>query len=315
TLDVTASYTPNRNLPPKERLHAALNFRYAQWNLKATYNAASFYDLFGPTKTSRKGYSVTLQYKDFLVFDEPETMDYFFSVSRFGGLERLPEFQNVTTSFDKFLSVNGRLNYHYTLKSLGAVEDEKGIEWQLLSYNNYVNAKLFSRVLMNFDYGILLPINHSSIWLRSSFGYSFGERREPLANFYFGGFGNNWVDHQEARRYREFYSFPGVELNAIGGTNYGKLLLEWTLPPLRFRRFGFSTLYCNWTQLILFSSGMATNIDDDHERRSLIDFGAQLDFRLVIFSTLESTLSLGYAVAVEKGHQTEEFMISLKLLK
>jgi hypothetical protein len=196
------------------------------------------------------------------------------------------------------------------------VEDEKGIRWQFLFYNNYVNGKLFSRVLSNFDYAILLPIHHSSLWLRTSAGYSFGRREEPLANFYFGGFGNNWIDYQEARRFREYYSVPGLELNAIGGTNYGKLQVEWTLPPVRFRRFGFLPLYCNWTQLMLFTSGLMTNLDSKSEKRTVGSVGAQLDFKLVIFSTLESTFSVGYArAAVHQQRFTDEFMISLKLLK
>lgn len=315
-MDISATYTPNQLVPQGERLHASLGFHYWRWDFQATYNGADFYDLFGPTKTSRKGYVLALQFKDFLVYDEPKSFDYSLKLAKYGGLERLPEFQNVTTSFDNFYSLNGRMHYQFPLKSIGAVDDEKGIRWQLLSHNNYVNGKLFSRVLTNFDYGILLPMNHSSVWLRSSVGYSFGARKEPLANFYFGGFGNNWVDYKEARRFREYYSFPGVGINALSGTNYGKLLVEWTLPPLRFRRLGFLPLYCNWTQLMLFSSGMVTNIDDRNERRTVMNAGAQLDFRLVIFSTLESTFSLGYARAAQKDRaSTDEFMISLKILK
>jgi hypothetical protein len=295
---------------------------------------ADFYDLFGPTKVGRKGYSLGVQYREYLVFDEPKLMDYSFSLTKFGGLERLPEAQNIAVSFnnlfDNFWSLSGKLNYQYTMRSLGSIEEEKGVRWQLLGYNNYVNGKHFPRALGNFDYGILLPIHHSSIWFRTSAGYSLGERREPLANFFFGGFGNNWVDYQDARRFREYYSFPGVDLNAIGGTNYGKLLVEWTLPPVRFRRLGFTFLYSNWTQLMLFSSGIVTNIGADpatgpivlqrgevrQDRRSVFTAGAQLDFKLVIFSTLESTFSLGYARAAERNHRfTDEFMVSLKLLK
>ena len=33
----------------------------------------------------------------------------------------------------------------------------------------------------------------------------------PFANFYFGGFGNNWVDHLDEKRYRRVSSFPGVD--------------------------------------------------------------------------------------------------------
>ena len=315
-LDLTASYTPNQNLPADERLHAAINYRFWNWKLGATYNDADFYDLFGPTKTSRKGYSAAVQYKKYLVFDDPRTLDYTLGVAGYGGLERLPDFQNVAASFDKFLALKASLTYQFFLRSVGAVDDEKGVKWQLVSRANYVRSKFFPRAQANFDYGLALPLDHSSIWLRNSVGYSFGGRREPFANFYFGGFGNNWVDYLEAKRYREDYSFPGVELNDIAGTNYAKTLLEWTLPPLRFRRFGFQALYCNWARFALFSSGIITNLDGASQRRRLLNAGGQVDFRLAFLSSLESTFSLGYAIAAERDRApAKEFMISLKLLR
>ncbi|MCG3118331.1 MAG: hypothetical protein ALAOOOJD_00510 [bacterium] len=315
-LDLTAAYTPNQNLPADERFHAALNYQFWNWKLSATYNNASFYDLFGPTKTSRKGYSAAAQYKKYLIFDDPRTLDCTIGVAGYGGLERLPDFQNVAAPFDKFFALKAGLTYQFFLRSVGAVDDEKGMKWQLISRTNYVRTKFFPRAWANFDYGVALPLNHSSLWLRNSAGYSFGGRREAFANFYFGGFGNNWVDYLEAKRYREDYSFPGVELNAVAGTNYAKTLLEWTLPPLRFRRLGFHALYCNWARFAVFSSGIITNLENAAQRRRLLNAGGQVDFRLAFLSSLESTFSLGYAVAVEKEQlPAKEFMISLKLLR
>ena len=106
-----------------------------------------------------------------------------------------------------------------------------------------------------------------------------------------------------------------MALNEIGGTNFAKGILEWTLPPLRFRRFGVLSLYCNWTQLSFFSGGIVTNLKDPAGSQTWTDLGAQLEFRLVMFSLLESTLSTGYAVAHHSGIQSDEFMISLRLLK
>ena len=313
--DLTASYSPNDDVPRDERLHLGFNLRHWQWKISATYNGADFYDLFGPTKTSRKGYSLGLQYKKTLLFDEPKTLDFNIKIAGYGGLERLPDFQNISASFDEFLTFRAGLNYQFFQKSLGAVDDEKGVKWTLTSSNNYVNNEIFPRVFTNFDYGFLLPINHSSIWLRNSWGYSFGDRNEPFANFFFGGFGNNWIDHLTEKRYREYYSFPGTELNAVGGTNYGKAMLEWTLPPIRFRRLGFTSLYSNWARFALFSAGLITNFDSKTNQRSLLSFGGQLDFRIVMLSHLNTTFSLGYAAAVEKDHRpAKELMISLKIL-
>jgi len=50
-------------------------------------------------------------------------------------------------------------------------------------------------------------------------------------------------------------------------------------------------------------------------RRTLFNIGGQLDFRLVLFSNLSSTFSIGFARAVEEDIKaTDEFMISLKIM-
>jgi hypothetical protein len=313
--NLTASYTPHGIVPKNERLHLEINYTHWQWKFNANYNRSDFYDLFGPTKTSRKGYSIGLTYNDRLLDDNPQILEYTIGATGWGGLQRLPDYQNVSASFDKYLTGNIKMNYRNLRRSLGAVETEAGIRGQFVTLDNYVNTKHFPRLYATGDYGFMLPIYHSSIWLRSSAGYSFGSREEPFANFYFGGFGNNWVDYQDAKRYRSFYSFPGAEINAIGGTNFGKLLFEWTLPPVRFRRFGFMNLYCNWAHLNLFSSGIVTNVEDMDNRQIFFNAGAQVDFKIVLLSRLESTFSLGYALAWEKKQKpTKEFMVSLKIL-
>ncbi len=316
SLDLAVSYSHTERLPQNERAHLRFKYRYMFWTLTGAYNKADFYDFFGPTKTSRKGYSLALNYDRPIIYNKPRVLEYTIDVAGYGGLERLPDFQNIATSFDEFYTASAELRYKNTRKTIGGVEHEKGPTWKLASSNSYVKSKLYSLVHANVDYGFLLPVDHMSLWLRTSVGHSFGERNEPFANFYFGGFGNNWVDHAEVDRYREFYSFPGVELNEVGGKNYGKLTLELTLPPVRFKRLGVPALYCNWTRLALFSSGIITNVDSRAHRRELVDVGAQLNFKVVLFSSLESTFSLGYAVAAEEGRSpTDEFMVSLKILR
>jgi hypothetical protein len=104
-------------------------------------------------------------------------------------------------------------------------------------------------------------------------------------------------------------------LNEIGGTTFLKGMLEWTLPPLRFRRLGFSSLYCTWARLALFTGAIVANPQLSSLQRTIANAGAQLDFKLVIFSNLSATFSLGYALALEKDQRTaREFMISLKIL-
>lgn len=312
-VDLTAAYSPDHALEADERVHLKLAVSLKNWDFRAGHNATDFYDLFGPTKMSRKGQSLELQYKKTLIFDEPNRfLDYTIHAAGYFNLERMPEFQNIETTYDRFFTLSFKLNSKYLRRSLGAVEDEKGYEWRLTLANTYVNKVLFPRLYACGDLGIPLPLPHSSIWIRTSAGIAFGDRKEPFANFYFGGFGNNWVDHLSYKRYREYYGFPGVELNEIGGKTYAKVMLEWNLPPLFFRRLGFPFLYANWAGLSIFSSGLMTDIDSRPHREDFVDLGVQLDFRLIALSHHQLTLSFGYARTL-RSNRSDEWLVSLKI--
>ena len=129
--------------------------------------------------------------------------------------------------------------------------------------------------------------DNSAFWLRASSGKSFGDFTSPFASFYFGAFGNNYIDHLSIDRYREYYSFPGVGIDAIGARSFGKLLGEYNLPPKHFREFGTTWLYANWARLTLFSSDLVTNFTSIPSRANYVNLGAQLDLRLVLFTYLK----------------------------
>lgn len=312
--DLRISATPS-DLPDDEIIHASASWRTWPWTFAATYNKADFYDYFGPTKTSRKGYSASVSYKNYLIADKPRFMEYTLQVAHHGDLERVPDAQNIAATFDRFSTASASLDYQRLHRSIGSVDAEKGITWNLSTFGNLVNEEIYSRIEGAVDLGVRTPWTHSSLWLRNAAGYSFGDREDAFANFFFGGFGNNWVDHQEIKRYRNSESFPGVELDAVGGTNYAKTMLEWTLPALRFKRLGFPALYMTWARTAFFTSGLFTNVTSETTQRELLNVGGQIDLRLVMFWGLSSTLSFGYAGAFEEDRKPEtEFMVSLRIL-
>jgi hypothetical protein len=314
--NLTASYTPDSDLPKDERYHLQGEFQRYDWTFGFQLNGADFYDLFGPTKTSLKGHAVKLGYRKTLIYDQPRQLDLSADVTYYGGLERLPDYQNVPTDFESELATRARLRYTNLRHSLGNVDEEKGIRWDFVFDGDRVKGKSFPKLRSDLDLGLALPLKHSSIWLRSSAGYSAGDRDEPFASFFFGGFGNNWVDRREEKRYREWYSFPGVELNELRGRNYVKSMVEWNLPPVRFRRVGSPGFYATWARPALFASAIVTDVDAPSFRRTVTNVGSQVDFRLSAFSTLDMTLSAGYAVALEEGRAARhEGMISLKVLR
>ena len=312
---ITVSYSPQDAIDKDEQLHFSWSYDRANWTLSASHNEADFYDLFGPTKTSRKGNTASLNYRRTLVYDSPKNMSLNITLTGYNNLEVLPEYQNVSTSSDKFARGRVSLGYSNLQASLGAVDYEKGVAFQLVSSNTYVIKSLIPKVHSTFDFGIPLPIHHSSFWVRTSAGFAVGDFSEPFANFFFGGFRNNYVDYQSAKRYRQYYSFPGLEIDEIGGRNFVKTMLEWSLPPLRFRNVGNPSIYASWARLALFTSGIYTNLDSDIFNDKVGNVGAQIDFQISFLSHLNLTLSAGYARAFEKGFRPDdEFMFSVKVL-
>jgi len=314
---LTASYSPDSELKESERYHVRAEYKRHDWTAGFQWNGADFYDLVGPTKTSLKGWAAGLGYNRLLVYDAPRRLDLKADVTYYGDLDRIPDYQGVETNFTEVLATRVRLRYQDYRHSLGNVDEEKGLSWELGFLGDRVTGDVFPKAYADLDLGMALPIKHSSVWLRGSAGWGpGGDRQEPFANFYFGGFRNNWVDHGDEKRYRESNSFPGFEINEIGGTNYGKLMIEWNLPPVLFSRAGTPGCYLTWARPALFATALVTNADDSALRRSVANVGGQLDFRLGVLSRLELTLSAGYAAAFESGQPTRhEGMLSLKILR
>ncbi|MGB5256405.1 MAG: hypothetical protein WBN44_04065 [Woeseiaceae bacterium] len=324
-LRVSASYSLDQDLPSSERTHLSIDYRHTMvsasplagsWNLGAALNGADFYDLAGPTERSRKGNRFTVGYKKTLVDDGPRRFSFETDISHYSGFDALPRYQNVSTLLDKLTTINADLEYSNQRRSLGAVDYEKGFSWGIGTSVDHVDGDNIPKLLGKFDFGFALPWKHSSIWLRNSAGAAFGEQADEFANFFFGGFGNNYVDRGSIKRYREYYAMPGFELNRVPGRNFHRAMLEWNLPPIRFKRVGTPSFYLTWARPSLFVSSLTTNIDDSLIRDEVTNAGLQVDFRFTILSRLSMTLSLGYAEGFGNDSilDDDEFMVSLKIL-
>ena len=313
---VAVSYSLTGTLEPAEQLHVEAEYERYDWRGHATYNKADFYDLVGPTKTGRRGYDVGVGRSTTLVYDEPRRLTLDLDASLEGNLDQLPDYQNIPVQVDRLTTVDAALDFSDVRRSLGAVDAESGTLWKLEAQGALVDHDPFSSLRGSYDRGVALPAGHSSIWFRQAAGFSPHDRTEAFANFFFGGFGNNYVDHGDEKRYREFESFPGADINEIGGRNFVKSMVELNLPPQRFERMGSPGFYATWLRPAVFVGALATNLEDDSSRRVLFNTGVQLDVRLSALSVLDLTVSLGGALAVERGYAPRhEFMLSLKVLR
>ena len=200
-------------------------------------------------------------------------------------------------------------------KSLGAVDDEKGFTWDFGTTVNLVDSDTIPKLQGNFDFGFALPWRHSSLWFRNSAGIAFGETVDEFANFFFGGFGNNYVDRGEIKRYRKYYAMPGFDLSAIPGRNFIRNMIEWNIPPIRFDRVGTSNFYLSWARPAIFASYLQTNLDQRFAKIDARSIGAQVDFRFTVMARMDMTLSVGYAKGYGPAQfEDDEFMVSLKIM-
>ena len=217
SLGVTVAYTPGQDIPSGEQGHVDIAGRYRFWRAALSWNRSDFYDLFGPVKRSRKGYAAKLGYDWPIIYDKPRRLDLNVDLAYYDQIDTLPNAQNISTNFTRL--VTGEVGLHYTdvRRSLGAVDDEKGITWALVYNGSRVNGEITPQFRGELDLGYALPLAHSSIWLRSAAGIANGDRNSTVANFYFGGFGNNYVDDKSIKRYREFSSLPGFGIDEVSG--------------------------------------------------------------------------------------------------
>jgi hypothetical protein len=314
-LGFTASYSWDDELPSSERAHFRLGYDAINWYAEYWHNGADFYDLAGPTLRGRKGDAFIVGYERPLIFDQPRRLDIAAEVAWYTGLDTLPGNQNVPTLLiEDILSAELGLDYTNTRKSVGAVDHEKGFRWNIDLVGERSDFDSVLKPHAGLDFGFSLPWKHSSIWLYNAAGWSTGNAFDPLGNFYFGGFGNNYVDNRDEKRYREYYSMPGFEIDELAGTEFLKSTLEWNLPPIRFRDVGSPSFFLKHIRPAVFYGGLRTDPGKPSER-TLTSLGAQLDLEFTLAHRLPMTFSIGYAAGYEKGdRQGDEWMISLKIL-
>jgi hypothetical protein len=315
---VDASYSPDHALPANRRTHITIEANHKDWTVGAKWNGADFYDLFGPTKRSRAGYSTWAAYDGLLVYDPPQYADFVAKVAYYWQLDTLPGFQNVASPSSQLFTGEAGFIGGDLRRSPGAVDDESGYKWAIKGHVYGAAGETVPSIAGTFDIGLPLPLNHSSIWLRTGAGASAGAHSDPLANFYLGGFGNNYVDsasHGGAQRYRELLSMPGFDLQALNGNTIVKSMLEWCLPPIRFEALGSPGFFASWARPELFAAALETNPGSSAYRRSAYDVGGQLDFQLHVMHRQPMMLSIGVARGYDGGGLGRtEFMLSLQVL-
>lgn len=315
-LELFMATSPWSNNEDWQKVHLSANWKYMNWTFQANLNPTDFYDLFGPTKRSRAGYSIGIEHSRPFSRRQPFKSHYDFGLFTYGKMEVLPMHQNIESPIKSMQSAYATYGLNKLRKTLGGVTDEQGYSWSASATTHLANGHFYPSLVSNQNIGILIPgIRNTSLWVRNSVGHSFGGRSSGLSHFYFGGFRNNYIDWQPSEQYRTALAFPGAEIDDIQAYTYIKTMAELNLRPIRLRGVGTTWLYPTYIKPALFATHLATDPGRSDLHRNIFNAGAQIDIQLVMFSYFKTTWSLGYARMMEKGHpDKEQLMLSLKLL-
>jgi hypothetical protein len=312
-LHATLSYLPDSPYDDQD-WHFDIEYKTLRWRFRYWHNDADFYDLFGPTERSRAGDAIVVGYHNSWIYDPPRQLDFSVDAAYYTGLDTLPSAQNVSSGFDELASVNAELSYTNTTRSLGAVDHERGWRWHVAAGADHADGDTFASLRAGIDVGVPLPLNNSSVWLYTAAGAVGGDDASPLSAWYMGAFGNNYVDDREIKRYREFDSFPGFEINEIEAQTFARAIGEVNLPPLRFEDLGIASLFLSSMRPAIFAGALEA-APRNGDRRSLQTLGVQTDWNFTVAHRLPMVLSLGYAHGFEDGEaQDGEVLVSLKIM-
>ena len=282
-------------MPGDERGHVDILGRYLGWRAALSWNRSDFYDLFGPTKRSRKGYAAKLGYDWLLIYDEPRRLE---ADLRRRLLRPDRHAADGAERRDDLHPARHRRGRAFTTRTSGARSarstTRRALAWSLVYTGNEPLERPAPQLRGNLDSASRCRFRNSSVWLRTAGGIADGAHNPTLANFYFGGFGNNYVDDGSIKRYREYYSLPGFGIDEISGLNFVKELVEWNLPPVVFESVGTPGFYLTWLRPSLFAAGLWTEPTNASLRKNYTSLGAQVDLRFTVLHWYDMTLSVGF---------------------
>ena len=320
SMKLSVGLSPWSNNDWKNKFHIDFDWKYYFWTLKAAWNHMDFYDLFGPTRKSRKGFVLQLAYDYSNTLVTPYDNSWGFSVATYGDMDALPLYQEVEVQGVRSMQTASIYRkWSKTRTSLGGVMKEQGYQLGIEGYGYLAGGRFYPSIEASGDFGTLLPIDrNTSFWLRTAAGHNFGDEESVFGTTYFGGFRNNYVDNRNAFQYRTTLAMPGTDIDAIPAHTFAKATAELNLRPIRLNDFGALFCYPTWIQCSLFGTGLSTWIPYS-THKMYYSTGIQLTTELVFLNYLKTTLSLGYGhlfapEGFQNGRHGNEFMISLKLL-
>ncbi len=317
----THDFTFEAGVSPFNRNTSGPSFHFkGRYEYKRTYrveldhNAPSFYDLFNPRKSGMNGTKLGLGHTHYWKFDNPHKIEQKTDLAFYTGVTSIND-NLVPISTPNFVSLETSLHSNHVRRAIGSADTEHGNDWTMT---------LMALGLRNQDLQVVGGLhgewNHYRTWgwhhnvlhTQVAAGYLHTEEGLGLGQFYFGGFGNQYLEDKPVKQYRDSFRFPGIPIHSVSVDRFAKVMVEHNLPPWRFRNLSVGRHYLSHIDATWFTQGLFAG----SPRGSLWwNWGAQINLVFKHWSNLETTLSAGLAQAWHRAGTSRSWFLSFKLLK
>lgn len=314
-LKIEAAYSPWPSNDLMPRIHFDIKYEYKKtWMLRYQNNASNFYDIFNQRKRGTIQKKLLLNNAHYWKYDLPQKIKHVNELALYLDTQAINDNMTKINKPD-FIVYQSVLENVDLRRSIGSVDNEQGTKWTATLMTFHVNPqdmKHVGGIHLEWESYRTWKWPHNIIMLNLSAGIRHVIDYMPQGKFYFGGFGNRYLENDPVEQYRKVFRFPGIPIYSIPAKQFGKITIENKLPPLRFGKACLGHHYLSHLDATIFAQGLAI---ERNWQSTWIDLGAQINFQLKHWYNLESTISLGLARAWHCGQDSWEWFISFKPLR
>jgi hypothetical protein len=294
------------------QVHVRAQYEHERtYRLVFEHNPSSFYDLFNRRSQGAAGTKVALGHTKRWKLDEPHSITQTSELAFHSGVESIHD-NVVPVATPTFLSFETRLQSKNVRRAIGSVDSESGTEWTATLDALGLDSRIVGGLYADWNAYTTVARPHNVLHLQLAAGYASSPRELAIGQYYLGGFGNQLLENEEVKQFRDPLRFPGVPVYSLSARGFAKVMLEHNLPPLRFRGARAGSHVLRHVDASWFAQGLMRDSAPGRIGRSL---GAQVNLVFEHWSNLESTLSAGVARAWLPSQDSWEWFVSIKVLR
>lgn len=312
---IETGISPFQEMGPETKFHLKFKYLFKQkLSLAANYNAPNFYDLFNDRKKSFLGSMYTLGYTHYWLFDNPQKIKQNTELTLYSGVKFINDNLTEVTQPD-FLIFKSEFDNKNLRRTIGSIDYEVGDHYRftVMGFASNPDYPQYSGAIFGeWSHYTLFAFPHNVLHFKTGAGYHYKNEDLLEAQFFFGGFGNRYVEDEPVKQFEKIFRFPGVPIYSIVTDRFFKVMIENSFPPIRFDNVSIGNHYLKNINLAIYSQALVTG---SFQSNKWIDVGTQINFVFSHWFNLESTISTGIARAWYDGGEDWDWFLSLKLFK